>query len=60
MRGWRDIVAVAAGCTHTLGLRSDGAVVSAGDNRFGQCDVGGWRGVRLPWRAPTLGSDTSM
>ena len=24
--GWRDIVAVAAGCAHTLGLKSDGTV----------------------------------
>jgi|GEM_PF-513174 len=36
---------VAAGRRHTAGLRADGAVLAAGDNSFGQCDVGGWSGV---------------
>lgn len=46
--GWRDIVAVAAGCAHTLGLTSGGTVVAVGDNEYGQCDVSGWRGIQLP------------
>ena len=44
---WRDIVAIAAGCAHTVGLKSDGTVI-AGNNEFGQCDVGSWRDIRLP------------
>lgn len=45
----KDIVAIAAGggsvdtegSGHTVGLTSDGHVVAAGDNDFGQCDVYG-------------------
>lgn len=44
----RDVVAIAAGCVHTLGLRADGTVVAAGDNHFGQCHVGDWRDIRFP------------
>ena len=33
---------VAAGGAHTVGLESDGTVVAAGDNPYGQCNVGGW------------------
>ena len=36
---------IAAGNRHTVGLRSDGAVLCAGDNSFGQCDVAGWSSV---------------
>jgi len=32
---------VAAGWDHTVGLNSDGTVVAVGNNRSGQCDVGG-------------------
>lgn len=28
---WYDIVAVAAGCAHTIGLKSDGTVITVGD-----------------------------
>jgi len=45
---WREIVAVAAGSTHTLGLRADGTVVAAGNNEHGQCDIASWREIRLP------------
>jgi cytosine/adenosine deaminase-related metal-dependent hydrolase len=45
---WRDIVAVAAGSTHTLGLRADGTVVSAGSNDHGQRDVASWSGIQTP------------
>ena len=44
---WSDIVAVAAGCTHTIGLKSDGTVVSVGSNEYGQCDVKGWSGSQI-------------
>ena len=39
---------IAAGYRHTLGLKSDGAVVSVGDNEYGQCDVSGWCGIKMP------------
>lgn len=45
--GWRDIVAIAAGCAHTIGLQSDGTLVAIGDNEYRQCDVRGWRGIQL-------------
>ena len=40
--GWRDIVAVSAGSSHTVGLKSDGTVLAVGDNEYGQCDAAGW------------------
>ena len=39
---WSDVVAVAAGSTHTLALRADGSVVAAGNNDDGQCDTARW------------------
>ena len=36
---------VAAGWGHTVGLKADGTVVAVGDNRYGQCDIGGWTGI---------------
>jgi alpha-tubulin suppressor-like RCC1 family protein len=45
---WSEIVAVAAGSTHTLGLRGDGTVVAAGSNEHGQCDITDWDAIRTP------------
>ncbi|RED52826.1 Regulator of Chromosome Condensation (RCC1) repeat protein [Cohnella lupini] len=46
VKSWpKDIIA--AGRRHTVGLKSDGTVVAVGDNEYGQCDVSGWRGIRL-------------
>lgn len=42
---WRDIVAVSAGNQHTVGLRSDGTVVAAGFNTYGECDVSDWSDI---------------
>ncbi|MBN2840321.1 MAG: hypothetical protein JXP37_05120, partial [Coriobacteriia bacterium] len=42
---WRDIVDVAAGSEHAVGLRADGTVVATGDNRYHQCDVSGWTDI---------------
>jgi alpha-tubulin suppressor-like RCC1 family protein len=36
---------VAAGDTHTVGLKYDGTVVAVGDNYIGQCDVGNWTDI---------------
>ena len=41
---WRNIVAVSA-ASHTVGLRSDGTVVAVGIDKFGQCNVDGWRDI---------------
>ena len=48
VEGWTDIVAICAGGNHTVGLKADGTVVAVGSNRNGQCDVGGWAGIRVP------------
>jgi tetratricopeptide (TPR) repeat protein len=36
---------IAAGVSHTVGLRADGTVVAVGDNKEGQCEVSGWRNI---------------
>ena len=36
---------VAAGFRHTVGVTSAGAVLAAGDNSLGQCEVSGWTDV---------------
>ena len=51
MGGRREIVAVAAGSNHTVGLKRDGTVVAVGNNKdsfqrhIGQCEVSGWRDI---------------
>jgi hypothetical protein len=43
---WTNIIQVAAGGSHTVGLRSNGTVVAAPDNEdFEWCDVGNWRDI---------------
>ncbi len=42
---WTDIVAVAAGDDHVAGLRRNGTAVAAGNNAYGQLDVGHWSNV---------------
>lgn len=42
MGHWRDVVSIAAGAVHTVGLRTDGGVVAAGSNSHGQLEVGAW------------------
>ncbi len=36
---------VAAGYRHTVGLKSDGTVLAAGNNTFGQCEVESWQDI---------------
>lgn len=36
---------IAAGCRHTVGLKSDGTVTAVGDNKYGQCDVSDWSDI---------------
>jgi hypothetical protein len=42
---WTDIVEVAVGWGHTVGLRADGTVVAVGDNDYGQCKISGWTDI---------------
>ena len=44
---WTDIVEIACGDDHTLGLKADGTLVAAGSNGKGQCDVTGWTNIRV-------------
>lgn len=41
---WEDIVAVSAS-SHTVGLKADGTVHAVGVNRYGQCNVDGWKNI---------------
>lgn len=45
---YKDKDTIAAGRRHTIGLKLDGTVTAVGDNKCGQCDVNGWRGIKLP------------
>lgn len=42
---WENIVDIACGMNHTVGLKADGTVVAVGDNTYGQCDVSEWRDI---------------
>ena len=37
---WGNVISVGGG--HTVGLKSDGALVAVGNNEYGQCNVGTW------------------
>lgn len=41
---WTDIVAVSSN-SHIVGLRTDGTVVAQGLNKYGECNVSGWRDI---------------
>jgi alpha-tubulin suppressor-like RCC1 family protein len=45
LSAWRDVVAVAAGYTTTVGLKAAGSVVATGSNTYGQTDVGAWSDI---------------
>ena len=42
---WTDIVAIDAGDTQIVGLKSDGTVVAAGSDKNGQLNVGDWHDI---------------
>ena len=42
---WNNIVDIATGFSHTVGLRADGTVLATGTNSSGQCDVEEWTDV---------------
>lgn len=39
---------ISAGNHLTTALKSDGTLVAAGDNKYGQCDVSDWTAIRIP------------
>lgn len=43
---WSDIIAIAAGAYHSLGLKSDKTVVSIGDNSYKQRDIQNWSNIK--------------
>ena len=45
---WKNIVAISAGGSHTIGLVNDGTVVAVGDNFFEQCGVWQFDDIRMP------------
>jgi len=42
---WRNIIAIAAGSYHTVGLKADGTVIATGLNDNGQCNTGNWSNI---------------
>ena len=57
---WTNIVAVSAGQWHTVGLRADGTVITTkytGEYNYGQCNVTGWKDIRLPKVAGNADND---
>ena len=42
---WFDIIQVAAGCWHTVGLKNDGTVVAVGYCGYDLCNVGSWTDI---------------
>lgn len=44
----KPLPSIAAGYRHTALLKSDGTVTAVGDNKYGQCDISGWRHPTTP------------
>ena len=61
---WTGITQVAAGTWHTVGLKSDRAVVAVGSNSFGQCNIDGWTDITQvaagTWHTVGLKSDGTV
>ena len=45
MKEWSNIIAIAAGECHTVGLKADGTVVATGFNKQEQCNVSEWSDI---------------
>ena len=58
--GWKDIVAVASGWDHILGLKADGTLFAFGENSSGQCNVSGWYDLKVPSRTTPISSSTPV
>lgn len=42
---WENIIAISTNGTHILGLKADGTVIAAGNNKDGQCNVSDWEDI---------------
>ena len=42
---WHNIVSIAAGDSHLVGLKADGTVIAAGYNQMGQCNVDSYTNI---------------
>ncbi len=45
LEDWTDIVAIAAGACHTVGVKADGTVVANGYDSYGACDIESWTDI---------------
>ena len=48
---WTEIVEIAAGDGYAVGLKNDGTAIATAPEEahdYGQCDVSGWRKIRIP------------
>lgn len=43
---WKNILSVTVGDQHTVGLKNDGTVISAGHNVDGCCDISSWKNIK--------------
>ena len=44
---WKNVISVAAGGWHDVGLKSDGTVVATGDNTYNQCNTSSWTDIKV-------------
>lgn len=42
---WSEIVSIAVGYSHVVGLKNDGTVVARGSNKYGQLNVSNWTDI---------------
>ena len=53
INNWRNIVEVASGQYHAVGVKADGTVVAAWlrkpgyDDNYGQCNVSSWKNIMV-------------
>ena len=45
VESWTDITDISTGDSHLVALKKDGTVLAAGDNQYGQCNVGEWKDI---------------
>jgi hypothetical protein len=61
---WSNVVQVAAGDEHTVGVRSDGTVLAVGRSDYGQCNVSSWSNIMQVtagfWHTVGLKSDGTL
>lgn len=44
-RKWDNLISITAGLSHVAGLRKDGKVIAAGDNKYCSCNTAGWSDI---------------